>query len=277
MLFALVTMLCQSCPGGWCVPPTPPPVARQATEWREVNGQWALILGGVQHGVYIPGDGYYRRLAPGQWDAKPSEPPAPLPGGLGNDVRGQLVGDTAPVPAKNFGLGDPKEIKPPGGANVLTSDKDGMPITSADASRLNRGELATQATKRRLTLIGDEAACKAAYSLLAMREVQDLVKDYIVSDYRPTDWQISHERYGFPKVAKFLALAQERDGTTLFQTTDPREIAINLQAVRKPDPNFDPARVPNHAGGPQGNLGFVLVVAVIVVFLVWLSHRKEQQ
>jgi hypothetical protein len=140
---------------------------------------------------------------------------------------------------KNFGidrelLGEPCE-------RILLGGKE---ITQAEAKELlEAGSLADDSAKLRLTIIGSEAECKRVLDDLK-GPLADLAGGFLVQSYRPKDWAVA--RVGFHTAGKPTIYVQASSGKVLHRQDDYVDGADGLrralEAIRKPDPNYDPAK-----------------------------------
>lgn len=140
---------------------------------------------------------------------------------------------------KNFGidreqLGQPRERITLGGKE----------ITHAEAKKLlEAGSLTDDSGKLRLTIIGSEADRKRVVDDLK-GPLADLAGSFLVQNYAPDDWPVA--RAGFQTGGKPTIYVQAPSGKVLHRQDDYADGADGfrraLEAVRKPDPNYDPTK-----------------------------------
>jgi hypothetical protein len=120
----------------------------------------------------------------------------------------------------------------------------GREITHAEAKKLlEAGALTDDSGKLRLTIIGSEADRKRVLDELK-GPLADLVGAFLVQSYAPNDWPVA--RAGFQTGGKPTIYIQAPSGKVLHRQDDYADGADGLrralEAVRKPDPNYDPAK-----------------------------------
>ena len=186
---------------------------------------------------------------------------------------GQTLTITIPEerPEQNFGV-DVAQLQ---GASGITCN--GQTITQAQAAKMLGNSLPDTATKRRLTVIGPPEARKQVLAELA-GPLRELTQEYVIKDYDPTHWAVA--RTGFVTTGNPTIYAQEADGTVLFRQDSPDDLRRNLEAVRKPDPNYRPERDPDHRKGlpwPDTDQAMQYGGLGIMGWLLWLAFRSSSR
>ena len=74
--------------------------------------------------------------------------------------------------------------------------------------------------------------------------LHDLAGDYVVQDYAPDHWAVA--KPGFVTTGHPTIYVQEPDGRVLFRQDDLTGLHLNLEAVRKPSPDYKPDRDPDY-------------------------------
>jgi uncharacterized protein (TIGR03000 family) len=101
--------------------------------------------------------------------------------------------------------------------------------------------------RRRLTVIGSDAERKQAREELA-GPLRGAAAHYVVQDYAPEHWAVA--KAGFVTTGHPTIYGQEPDGRVLFRQDDLSGLQRNLEAVRKPSPDYQPDRDPDHRKTP---------------------------
>jgi len=140
---------------------------------------------------------------------------------------------------KNFGI-DREQLGQPHERITLG----GREITHAEAKKLlEAGGLADDSSKLRLTIIGDEANRKRVLDDLK-GPLADLAGGFLVQSYAPDQWAVA--RAAFHTGGKPTIYVQAPSGKVLHRQDDyadgPDGLRRALESIRKPDPNYDPAR-----------------------------------
>ncbi|GIW55561.1 MAG: hypothetical protein KatS3mg082_1965 [Nitrospiraceae bacterium] len=120
----------------------------------------------------------------------------------------------------------------------------GREITHAEAKKLlEAGGLTDDSGKLRLTIIGSEADRQRVLDDLK-GPLADLASGFLVQSYAPDNWAVA--RAGFRTSGKPTIYVQAPSGKVLHRQDDYADGADGLrralEAVRKPDPNYDPAK-----------------------------------
>jgi hypothetical protein len=120
----------------------------------------------------------------------------------------------------------------------------GREITCAEARRLlEAGSLTDDSGKLRLTIIGSEADRQRVLDDLK-GPLADLANGFLVQSYAPDNWAVACA--GFQTSGKPTIYVQAPSGKVLHRQDDyadgPDGLRRALEAVRKPDPNYDPAK-----------------------------------
>jgi uncharacterized protein (TIGR03000 family) len=172
-------------------------------------------------------------------------------------------------PAHNFGI-DLEKLRPASQAEL-----NGAPISIEAAEQLLRGDdRLPDPHRRRLTIIGGPDDRKQA-RLLLDGPLRDLAADYLIDDYPPDHWAVA--RSGFFTQGKPTIYAQEPDGRVLFRQDDLAGLERNLQAVRKPSPDYRPDADPDYRrAAPWAAMieqGLPPACLLAVVFFLWKAKR----
>jgi hypothetical protein len=117
-------------------------------------------------------------------------------------------------------------------------------VTHAEARKLlEAGTLADDSGKLRLTIIGSEADRQRVLDDLKGL-LADLAGSFLIQSYAPDHWAVA--RAGFQTSGKPTIYVQAPSGKVLHRQDDYADGADGLrralEAVRKPDPNYDPAK-----------------------------------
>lgn len=158
--------------------------------------------------------------------------------------------------APNFGLDLPALRRGGGAAAAGQVRLNGQPIGREEALRLLRGGPAgappeqgvpDDGAQRRLTIIGSAADCAATLQELE-GPLRALAAGLVVKAYRPTDWAVA--KAGFKTDGAPTIYAQEPDGKVLFRQDDGADLRKNLEALRKPHPDYRPEKDPDYRKTP---------------------------
>jgi hypothetical protein len=269
-LLLLTASALAQCPGGQCpttrpayVEPSPVvvpwqplanPVANvQAESYRweqdpKCFDYWYLYLGARHVGTLHPQpNGYRAKLAKG-WGEPNDAPPVPLPGGAANareatvETSTPLIGDSLPT-----GVVSDKIHEAP------TYSKSGKPITRQEAF----GELGFGGPNlpddgkllRVVAVMPDDAACRGFLTSIQANPDYVRLKDkLVVTAYQADAWQV--KGVGYPQGVHVVRPTLAGRGMVLATVpvgTAPDKV---IEAVRRVDPQFDPAKVPNPLAPP---------------------------
>lgn len=245
--------------GGSCVSVD----ASDGYRWGEetADGYIPLFRGPFQiGGFFLSGQhaGKYLSLSSNGWDLRPCEPPIAPP-----------AGSTGQVTGSNFGL-DVAKLDPGNSpqyrlGNSPISRERAFQEIGADQS------LPNYASKRRIVVIGSEAERKQARQVIEAMNPGD---GYLIEDFAPNDWQVA--RGGFVVSGRPTVYCLEPDGKVLFRQDDLSGLKLNMESVRKPDPNYDPSRDPDRRVMPGGGVETMAAIAAVVLVLVGLgAHRNR--
>jgi len=151
----------------------------------------------------------------------------------------------------------------------------GREITHAEAKQLLEASgLSDDSGKLRLTIIGSEADRKRVLDDLK-GPLADLAGGFLVQSYAPDHWAVA--RAGFHTAGKPTLYVQAPSGKVLHRQDDYADGADGLrralEAVRKPDPNYDPAR-DRDLRRPSAELSTWAVLGLAGVLFL-LALRKE--
>lgn len=174
---------------------------------------------------------------------------------------------------QNFGI---DETWKPNGEKLTLN---GMRISKERAKEiLSRPTLEDDSNKLRLTIIGPEAERKRVLDDLN-GPLATLAKDFVIQSYEPTNWAVA--RYGFVCSGAPTIYAQAPDGKVLHRQDDYRDGASGLQraleAIRKADPSYEPAKDPDLRKAPAGKAPTWLLIAFAVVAWMMFNKSKPKQ
>jgi hypothetical protein len=147
-------------------------------------------------------------------------------------------------------------------------------ITHAEARKLlEAATLADDSGKLRLTIIGSEADRQRVLDDLK-GPLADLASGFLVQSYAPDNWAVA--RAGFQTGGKPTIYVQAPSGKVLHRQDDYADgadgLRRGLEAVRKPDPNYDPAK-DRDLRRPSADLSTWAVVGLAGVLFL-LALRK---
>lgn len=258
VLLTMTVLAAAACGQCWGVPARPAVAAPY--EWHHYPDQDSarlyLCRGSAQHGVFDGAGVWYRGCdARGEaWRAKE------YPANDGDVQRGQWGSMPIPLPrawlpkqqaaepiaapkeerVANFGV-DRDRIS---GHERITLN--GQTITKAQAAAYLAGDarVPNDADLVRLTVIGSDAErAKVLSDLVTDKDLLALKSRLVVQDYRPDEWAVA--RAGFFTGGHPTIYLQRPDGKVLHRQDEyagPVELAT---AIRKADPNYQPAKDPN--------------------------------
>lgn len=248
------------------------------------DGTWACIIDNN-----FPGENEYVWMSPAEFQRRwkmggggwavvlLSPPPPPVPRNVEADVTSGWAAPEWPSlfhpktcpcsPACTCGCsqgqpckcGNPATLAPNYGLARLripqraTYRLSGREITEADALRLFHGDTLPQDQELgRLTVIGDEARCRQVRDDLARHPALAPYRDQVlVHDYRPDEWPT---RVGFVTSGSPTLYLQSPTGHVLHRQDrydGPDALAAVLaKALRRPRPDYDPARDPDLTRSP---------------------------
>lgn len=150
---------------------------------------------------------------------------------------------TIDEPVPNFGI----DVDALQSARPLRAELNGREISSREVRRLLGDDSLPDPQRRRLTVIGSPGERQQALTELS-GPLHDLVADYVVQDYAPDHWAVN--KPGFVTSGRPTLYAQEPDGRVLFRQDDLPGLRKNLEAVRKPSPDYHPDRDPDYRKSP---------------------------
>lgn len=179
------------------------------------------------------------------------------------------------VEPENFGVQSDRLALPGGMTEWLTVN--GRPINQDQARSLitTSAQLPDHRHRRRLTVIGP-APVRAPVMARLRGDLGPLAADFVIKDYDPGDWAVA--RVGFKTDGQPTIYAQEPDGRVLFRLDGPAELERNLQALRRPRPDYrpdaDPQRLLPEVASGDGLLAACVVLAAMIL-LASLSRRSS--
>lgn len=211
------------------------------------GSEYALMRGGEQVGSWNVAGGFYRPVEAGVWGPRSSPPIDP------------------PVPT--------------GGvvAEKLTHGRDRYTLSGKEVDKVT-AEKAVQdakipdlAGKLRVTAIGTPAETAP---VIAALKAGPRAADLVLAAYEPTHWHVAS--VGFKTDGHPTVYVQDSTGAVLHRQDDgsPVELAAAIERLRKPNPNYDPAKDPSKplsAGGPAG----LLVLGGVVAAAYALTRLKK--
>jgi hypothetical protein len=220
---------------------------RQDARW---PGWWLLYQGGGLKGAYSPAAKEWQDYGPSGWGAKfqlQAAAPAKAQGcgcrpecdcGPGCDCLGggRCLHECLP----NYGVNVRELVRQADGDAYLLN---GRPASRASAFlALAGGQLADDAHKLRLTVIGPDAERKQVLADLAAAPALAEWRDkLLVQGYEPTHWATA--QCGFKTDGKPTIYLQAPDGKVLHRQDDYRGGAEALAgAIRKADPDYKPEK-----------------------------------
>lgn len=118
---------------------------------------------------------------------------------------------------------------------------DGQIVPKAQAYAALVEGLEDDSHRLSLTVIGSKADCDRVLQDLQQPQFHEFASRCVVQDYRPDDWPM---RVGFQTSGNPTIYLQKPDGQVLART-DKYEGPQTLEAVRKADPNYQPAKDPD--------------------------------
>jgi len=174
---------------------------------------------------------------------------------------------------ENFGIQSDRLAPPAGQAEWLTVN--GRPINQQQARALitTTASLPDHRQRRRLTVIGP-AAARAPVLARLRGDLAALAADFVVKEYDPSDWAVA--RVGFKTDGQPTIYAQEPDGRVLFRLDGPEDLERNLQALRRPRPDYRPDADPQRlfTDPPTGEGLFALCIVLAVLILLAALTRR---
>jgi len=186
-------------------------------------------------------------------------------------VRRDVEPEAPPIEIENFGN---KYL--PNGNGKESFSIGGEECTREQArQRMLQGALADDRAKLRLTVIGSETARAPVLADLS-GALADVANPFLVQAYPADHWAVA--RAGFVTSGSPTIYVQDATGKVLHRQDDYADGAEGLrkalEAIRKPDPNYQPARDSDRRGGLAGS-SLWIVLAVAAGFL--LGQRRETQ
>jgi hypothetical protein len=147
----------------------------------------------------------------------------------------------------------------------------GVPITKEQAKRLlTVPTLEDDSGKLRLTVIGSKDERRRVLEDLGREPLNRFGPSFVVQAYDPADWAVAN--YGFVTTGKPTIYVQEPSGKVLHRQDDYADGAVGLckalEAIRKPDPNYDRTKDPDLRIGPARTKWLLIGAAVLVVLLL---------
>lgn len=258
--------------GGCSAPVQFAPIAQAApfTGWDNGEEGWRYFyLSGLVVAGYHPETGEYRTRVNGEW----SEPIDPPWEGTSPERRqkkckcsdtckcGRHCQCKANGKACSSGCTCAPQPNPPQQEEVgqVFFGVDAEKLTGVERYRVNGrdccrqdvidaltgdGQLTDDSGKLRLTVIGQDADRKQVLSDLASNPALTPYRDRIlIQDYSPLDWAVS--RVGFKTDGRPTVYIQRPDGKVLHRQDSYTSAADLAEALRKADPNYNPANDPN--------------------------------
>lgn len=141
-----------------------------------------------------------------------------------------VVGDTLPLTGVDWDK--------LGGSKYLAAG--GKRISRQDAfEAVERNGLVDESSKRRIAVIGAKADRQVVLNEIGR------VPWAVITAHDPDDWRVA--RYGFKTDGRPTVYIQEADGKVVHRQDDAKDVAI---AVRRADPNYDPAKDPDLRNNP---------------------------
>lgn len=274
LLFLLILPLCVAMPqpvlvAGWgaggCAPVGASVGIDAPYEWRQCADDsdcWALYRGGVQVGGYRASNGRFSYLVGGQW-AEPCEAPIALPivpaakkdscPCCGDDCR---CGLGRPCDRPNCRCVLPGAVVESDGSLNFGLDREAMahaPRHIHNGKRVSKQQLLQAIEKAALrddsgelclTVIGPEAARKPVLTDLDSAAALSPWKGRIkVKGFAPDHWAVRDS--GFVTSGNPTIYCQAADGKVLHRQDDYRGAEALAEALRKADPNYQPAKDPD--------------------------------
>ncbi|GIW56326.1 MAG: hypothetical protein KatS3mg082_2730 [Nitrospiraceae bacterium] len=150
----------------------------------------------------------------------------------------------------------------------------GQQITKQQACQLlENGSLEDDSHKLRLTVIGSETDRKRVLADLK-GSLADLAGDFLVQAYPPDNWAVS--RAGFYTAGTPTIYVQDPSGKVLHRQDDyddgPEGLRKALEAIRKPNPNYDQSRDPDRRK-PATDFATLIILGIAGI-LTLLGLRK---
>lgn len=280
LALGIALLLPSQCGSGGCRPARLPSraggfvVQVPTWEWVELDGsQWSLRRDGVQIGVYlVERDAYFVKLGSGRFADEASDPPSPIPTAARKarplvqkpaDTVRTVQGDTVPTGVQR---------EPVEGEHFHISGRE-VPRLVATAA-IESAKIPDWSGKLRLTIF---AASKAEAESIAaeVAKLPNLSARSIVTDY-----DLSHQREAWVADCGFktspLPQVVIQDGPKVLERFEgPGAVA----ALRKADPQYDPAKDLKSPGGknPLEGLDSGCILGGLALLLALSNSKKESK
>lgn len=239
--------------------------------------QYALYQGQTQVGNFDYSIPVYRPYFGGASWGEPTEAPIPPPNTTPSagkkeekktppDLTGCTIDENG---VQNFGVQPDPTEKP---TTAPRYEVNGKPASKEEVLQAFEGKAEDQSTRLRLTVIGPRNARQIVLEDLKRTPgLQGVVKDFLLKDYDPTDWEVS--RSGFYTKGSPTIYVQAPSGKVLHRQdtyTGADDLAgvlrkANDQYKAEADPNLSKAAVFGLFGIP---IEAWIVIAIVLYFVV---------